>query len=214
ARGLGVPSAFYHFAFEAGSEAALDEKRHELIAKGIEVTDVVDHDWAKSIYFKDPNGIQLEFCCFTRNLNTNDARMQDRFEMSVKRLGLDDPTEARTGLKHLGAGTAVEAGAPARRSVRRSRARRARPLPSAREAGQRPYDRLTLHGERNPDVAGHAEARARHGQHPFLGEQAYERHVVRDRRLGEHVERALRLHAWVPDTAEPVVHQVALFAIG
>ncbi|HMF04292.1 MAG TPA: VOC family protein, partial [Acidimicrobiia bacterium] len=71
--------------------AGLDEKRRELIAKGIEVTDVVDHDWAKSIYFKDPNGLQLEFCCFTRNLNANDARMQDRFEMSVKRLGLADP---------------------------------------------------------------------------------------------------------------------------
>jgi len=90
-RGLGVPAAFYHFAFEAGSETGLDEKRRELIAKGIEVTDVVDHDWAKSIYFKDPNGLQLEFCCFTRNLNANDARMQDRFEMSVKRLGLEDP---------------------------------------------------------------------------------------------------------------------------
>src|SRR6266567_1886719 len=89
-RGLGVPSAFYHFAFEAGSEAGLVEKRRELIAKGVEVTDVVDHDWAKSIYFKDPNGLQLEFCCFTRNLNANDARMQDRFEMSVRRLGLDD----------------------------------------------------------------------------------------------------------------------------
>src|SRR5262249_5914981 len=37
-RGLGVPSAFYHFAFEAGSEAGLEEKRNELIAKGIEVT--------------------------------------------------------------------------------------------------------------------------------------------------------------------------------
>ena len=74
-RGLGVPSAFYHFAFEAGSEAALVEKRNELIARGVEVTDVVDHDWAKSIYFKDPNGLQLEFCCFTRNLNDDDARL-------------------------------------------------------------------------------------------------------------------------------------------
>ena len=90
-RGLGVPSAFYHFAFEAGSEAGLEDKRRELIAKGVEVTDVVDHDWAKSIYFKDPNGLQLEFCCFTRNLNANDSRMQDRFEMSVRRLGLEDP---------------------------------------------------------------------------------------------------------------------------
>ena len=85
-RGLGVPNAFYHFAFEAGSEAALDEKRNELIAKGIEVTDVVDHDWAKSIYFKDPNGLQLEFCCFTRNLNDDDARLQLRNEISIRRM--------------------------------------------------------------------------------------------------------------------------------
>jgi catechol 2,3-dioxygenase-like lactoylglutathione lyase family enzyme len=87
-RGLGVPSAFYHFAFEAGSEPALLDKRNELRAKGVEVTDVVDHDWAKSIYFKDPNGIQLEFCCYTRNLNADDAHMQYRAEISTERLGL------------------------------------------------------------------------------------------------------------------------------
>jgi catechol 2,3-dioxygenase-like lactoylglutathione lyase family enzyme len=90
ARGLGVPSVFYHFAFEAGSEAGLEAKRRELRAKGIEVTDVVDHDWAKSIYFKDPNGLQLEYCCFTRNLGADDARMQARVEISVRRLGLED----------------------------------------------------------------------------------------------------------------------------
>jgi catechol 2,3-dioxygenase-like lactoylglutathione lyase family enzyme len=88
-RGLGVPSAFYHFAFEAGSEAALEGKRDELRAKGVEVTEVVDHDWAKSIYFKDPNGMQLEYCCYTRTLNEDDAKIQDRFEISVERLGLE-----------------------------------------------------------------------------------------------------------------------------
>src|ERR1700745_2898623 len=40
-RGLGVPPAFYHFAFEAGSEAGLEQKRKELKDKGTEVTDVV-----------------------------------------------------------------------------------------------------------------------------------------------------------------------------
>jgi catechol 2,3-dioxygenase-like lactoylglutathione lyase family enzyme len=94
-RGLGVPGVFYHFAFEAGSEAALDEKRHELLAKGVQVTEVVDHDWAKSIYFKDPNGLQLEFCCYTRHLNADDARMQHRAEISVRRLGLEDPVALR-----------------------------------------------------------------------------------------------------------------------
>ena len=59
-RGLGVPAAFYHFAFEAGSPAALAEKRDELRAKGVDVTEIVDHAWAKSIYFRDPNGLSLE----------------------------------------------------------------------------------------------------------------------------------------------------------
>jgi catechol 2,3-dioxygenase-like lactoylglutathione lyase family enzyme len=41
-QGLGVPNAFYHFAFEAGSEAGLDEKRNELLARGVDVTEVVE----------------------------------------------------------------------------------------------------------------------------------------------------------------------------
>ena len=53
-RGLGVPAGFYHFAFEAGSAAALAEKRDELRAKGVEVTDIVDHGWAQSIYSEIP----------------------------------------------------------------------------------------------------------------------------------------------------------------
>jgi len=48
------------------------------------VTEIVDHDWAKSIYFKDPNGLMLEYCCITRELNQNDATMQDRFEVVGK----------------------------------------------------------------------------------------------------------------------------------
>jgi catechol 2,3-dioxygenase-like lactoylglutathione lyase family enzyme len=95
ARGLGVPSVFYHFAFEAGSEDGLESKRLELLGKGVEVTEVVDHDWAKSIYFKDPNGLQLEYCCYTRALGADDARMQDRFEISARRLGLEDADALR-----------------------------------------------------------------------------------------------------------------------
>ncbi|HKV53790.1 MAG TPA: VOC family protein [Candidatus Binataceae bacterium] len=94
-RGLGLPSAFYHFAFEAGSEAALEQKRAELTAKGVSVSDVVDHDWAKSIYFKDPNGMQLEYCCLTREFNQNDGVMQDRFALSIRALGLDDVKDIR-----------------------------------------------------------------------------------------------------------------------
>jgi catechol 2,3-dioxygenase-like lactoylglutathione lyase family enzyme len=88
-RGLGVPAAFYHFAFEAGSPPALEDKRRELIAKGVQVTDVVDHGWARSIYFKDPNGMSLEYCCLARNFTDDDATMQERFELSIQALGLD-----------------------------------------------------------------------------------------------------------------------------
>ena len=85
-KGLGVPGAFYHYAFEAGSPAALNAKREELIAKGVMVTDIVDHEWAKSIYFLDPNGISLEFCYLTRDIGTeDDVTMQPRFEMSIER---------------------------------------------------------------------------------------------------------------------------------
>lgn len=89
-QGLGLPSAFYHFAFEAGSEKTLEEKRQALIAKGVQVTEVVDHDWAKSIYFKDPNGLQLEYCCYTRDLTEEDAQFKVRIRASVKALGLKE----------------------------------------------------------------------------------------------------------------------------
>jgi catechol 2,3-dioxygenase-like lactoylglutathione lyase family enzyme len=88
-RGLKVPASFYHFAFEAGSEAALASKRDELRAKGLKVTDIVDHNWCKSIYFRDPNGLSLEYCCQTRDLTEDDARMQE-FTIGRAALELDD----------------------------------------------------------------------------------------------------------------------------
>jgi catechol 2,3-dioxygenase-like lactoylglutathione lyase family enzyme len=75
--GLSVPGSFYHFALEA--------KRQELLAKGVMVTDIVDHEWAQSIYFLDPNGISLEYCCLTRDIGTeDDVTMQVRVERSVQ----------------------------------------------------------------------------------------------------------------------------------
>jgi catechol 2,3-dioxygenase-like lactoylglutathione lyase family enzyme len=93
-RGLGLPASFYHFAFEAGSEAALADKRDELRAKGVEVTDIVDHELSKSIYFKDPNGMSLEYCCFVRNLTKDDATMQERFTVPFAALELSNATSS------------------------------------------------------------------------------------------------------------------------
>jgi len=94
-RGLGVPAAFYHFAFEAGSPTALTEKRDELRAKGVETTDIFDHGWAQSIYFKDPNGLSLEYCCTVRNLTEDDATMQERFTIPRAALELNNKLSAK-----------------------------------------------------------------------------------------------------------------------
>jgi catechol 2,3-dioxygenase-like lactoylglutathione lyase family enzyme len=85
-RGLGLPDGMVHFAFEAGSVAEIEAKRDELRARGVEVSDVVDHDgWCRSIYFKDPNGIQLEYCALTRELGPEDAIPRVRAEISARR---------------------------------------------------------------------------------------------------------------------------------
>jgi len=57
------------------------------------VTPVVDHEWMKSIYFKDPNGLLLEYACWLRELGDDDARMQVRFTISM--LGASPVTDFR-----------------------------------------------------------------------------------------------------------------------
>ena len=81
---MGMPEGVYHFAFEAGTDAELEQKRAELIAKGVKVTPVVDHEWAKSIYFKDPNGVLLEYSYISREFTADDGILQPRFEMSLR----------------------------------------------------------------------------------------------------------------------------------
>jgi catechol 2,3-dioxygenase-like lactoylglutathione lyase family enzyme len=85
-KGLGVPASFYHFAFEAGSLTNLRDKRDELRAKGVDVTEVSDHGWSSSIYFRDPNGVTLEYCCATRDLRDEDAGGR---ELKVSRAALE-----------------------------------------------------------------------------------------------------------------------------
>lgn len=83
-RGLRVPDAFYHFAFDAPSEAALLARRAHLLAKGVRVTPVVDHEWMQSIYFKDPNGLMLEYAWTSRELTADDAVLQVRERLSLR----------------------------------------------------------------------------------------------------------------------------------
>jgi len=91
--GLGVPASFYHFAFEAGSPAALEAKCDILRASGVAVTDPVDHGWARSIYFRDPNGMSLEYACLTRDLTQDDVGKRE-FTLPRAALNLTAATSA------------------------------------------------------------------------------------------------------------------------
>jgi hypothetical protein len=71
-----------HFAFDVAPEQ-IAEYRDKLIAKGLEVSTFMHHDdspsglsetltekvWISSIYFRDPNGIVLEFAATQRAFN-------------------------------------------------------------------------------------------------------------------------------------------------
>jgi catechol 2,3-dioxygenase-like lactoylglutathione lyase family enzyme len=73
-RGLGIGGGMFHFSFKVADAVELEKKRLELAEKGVTVTDVVDHGWCKSIYFRDPNHLQLEFCCLTVELGEDQIR--------------------------------------------------------------------------------------------------------------------------------------------
>jgi catechol-2,3-dioxygenase len=62
----------YHFAFKARSLEDLEERRQALENAGVEVSATVDHGYAKSIFFRDPNDLQLEFCYQVRPFQESD----------------------------------------------------------------------------------------------------------------------------------------------
>jgi catechol 2,3-dioxygenase-like lactoylglutathione lyase family enzyme len=81
-RGLGLAQGVYHFAFDAESEADLERIKAHLISHGVEVRGPVDHEgWSKSIYFVDPNGLQLEVCHLLRAFRADDAKPRVRFRL-------------------------------------------------------------------------------------------------------------------------------------
>ena len=62
--------------------ATLEATKARLEQHGVEVRGPVDHEgWSKSIYFEDPNGLQLECCHLTRAFVPDDAIPQVRFRV-------------------------------------------------------------------------------------------------------------------------------------
>ncbi len=69
---LGLPSGMYHFALKVSSLDELEIRRKKLESYSVEVSQIIDLEYAKSIFFADPNNIQLEFCCDLRPFNETD----------------------------------------------------------------------------------------------------------------------------------------------
>jgi catechol 2,3-dioxygenase-like lactoylglutathione lyase family enzyme len=75
-----------HIAFDVAPEK-MEEYRERLLAHGVEVTDIVNHDnspfqmsetvtddvFVRSMYFFDPDGVLLEFAAWTRDLRPDEA---------------------------------------------------------------------------------------------------------------------------------------------
>lgn len=62
------PVQFDHVSFGVDTVDELEKLQQDLRAKGVEVTEIIDHTICKSIYFTDPNGIALEASAWTQDL--------------------------------------------------------------------------------------------------------------------------------------------------
>lgn len=73
-RALGVPGGMYHFALRVASIDDLDRRRQALLEHGVEASNLIDLGIAMSVFFLDPNGLQIELCCPTRAFTDADLR--------------------------------------------------------------------------------------------------------------------------------------------
>ncbi|MCI5220308.1 MAG: VOC family protein, partial [Candidatus Electrothrix sp. LOE2] len=56
------PRVFDHLAFGLDSEEEVWALKDKLEAAGFACSDMIDHDFIRSVYSFDPNGIPIEFC--------------------------------------------------------------------------------------------------------------------------------------------------------
>lgn len=81
AKPAGVPdpraTQFDHLSFNVPDERALEVLQARLKEHGCEVTDVVDHQVMRSIYFTDPTGIALEASWWVVDATGRDTDLSD-----------------------------------------------------------------------------------------------------------------------------------------
>jgi len=68
--GLGT---VHHVAFAVGSEDEQLRMRRELLHRGLQVTEVLDRQYFKSIYFREPNGVLFEIATIPPGFSTDES---------------------------------------------------------------------------------------------------------------------------------------------
>lgn len=106
--GLGVMHGAYHFAFCLDSLEELEAKYEELLSRGVGPTEIVDHGWCKSVYFKDPvNGLLLEYCVTTRVFTEDDKALTPRPQPGFKPLKDAEAIQRTVKVLHMSEGDVV-----------------------------------------------------------------------------------------------------------
>lgn len=79
---LGVPGGMYHFALKVGSLEELDARRTHLEGLGVSPSAIIDLGHAHSVFFRDPNGIQLELCWHVRAFEQADLYQESEASLA------------------------------------------------------------------------------------------------------------------------------------
>jgi glyoxylase I family protein len=103
-----TPSWVQHIAFDVSTDEALEAGKNRLIHHGVEVLGPVDHGFAHSIYFFDPNGHRLEFTHWLENEESDRARyrseagplLQEWIERKAKGFPPYDSNDAADKAQH------------------------------------------------------------------------------------------------------------------
>ncbi len=81
---VNASGSMHHIAFSVDTEAEVLAWREHLKAQSVKVTPMIDHEFCKSIYFEDPDGMQLEISYWVRVLDERDISKKVLEQAGIK----------------------------------------------------------------------------------------------------------------------------------
>lgn len=92
--GLGTPAWVNHLAFNVGNEESYQTMKQRAVDNGLRLAGETDHDWCKSIYLMDPNGILVEFT-YTHRPERYNQTPEEAYEKLFETAPEDIPESSR-----------------------------------------------------------------------------------------------------------------------